>query len=304
MEPLVGETKHKLLSTLIVTVASFLGFEALSHIIGVYQLKGSLYVAFYVYAFHIFWLTFVFDLHLKKRGVLAIARLNHRGTKMFWEAFKNRVAHMRKWEYLRHYQNYLVLPGIIYWGTVTLLFLNPFKYQLKQLIAASSTIALSVAYWYMKEHVSKNLETRDHWLKVLSIVKLYAAFLIFSAIFGVTLVYAFGATFLFAANLTLTFLLLYQALFQHRLLDFSIFLWIALIAIAQAVLAVAVFSYWNNEYFAAGLVLVAVYNTMWGILHHYLDKTVTKKLVFEYFVMMLFIISFVLATHNFNQRVI
>src|SRR6185503_2499821 len=127
MQPLFNETKQKFLSTLIVTFGAFLGFEALSYIIGIYQLRGSLYVAFYVYAFHIFWLTFVFDLHLKKRGVLANARLNHKGIKMVWMACQDRIEHLRRWDYLRHYQNYLVLPGLLYWGTVILLFLNPFK---------------------------------------------------------------------------------------------------------------------------------------------------------------------------------
>src|SRR6185436_1965153 len=143
---MTSETKQKFFSTLIVTLGAFLGFEALSYIIGIYQLRGSLYVAFYVYAFHIFWLTFLFDLHLKKRGVLANAKLNHKGLKMLWEAFKDRCGHMRQWEYLRHYQNYLVMPGIIYWSTVVLLFLNPFKWQLKTLIVVSSTIALNVTY--------------------------------------------------------------------------------------------------------------------------------------------------------------
>src|ERR1041385_1206594 len=119
------EKKTKNFSPLTVKAGAFLGFQALSYIIGIYQLRGSLYVAFYVYAFHIFWLTFIFDLHLKKRGVLANAKLNHTGAKMLWMAFLERIDHVKKWEYLRHYQNYLVLPSLIYWSTVVLLFLNP-----------------------------------------------------------------------------------------------------------------------------------------------------------------------------------
>ena len=301
---MTSEQKEKFLSTLIVTIGAFLGFEALSYIIGIYQLKGSLYVAFYVYAFHIFWLTFLFDLHLKKRGVLATAKLNHRGIRMVWEAFIQRIEHVRKWEYLRHYQNYLVLPGLLYWSAVILLFLNPFDYQLKQLIVISSTAALSVAYWYMKEHISRRLEAMDHWIRVLSVVKLFAAFLVYSAAVGTTIHFGFGPDFLFAAAATLTFLLLYQALFQHRLLNFQIVIWILVIAFAQGVASYWVYNNWNTEYFTAGLVMLAVYNTLWGILHHHLDKTLTRKVVFEYVIMMVFIITFLLAGHNFNQRVI
>lgn len=304
MNPIMSEQKHKFLSNLIVTIGAFLGFEAISYAIGIYQLKSSLYLSFYIYAFHIFWLTFLFDLHLKKRGVLGIARLNHRGAKMVWEAFKQRIEHLGKWEYLRHYQNYLVLPGILYWSTVVLLFLNPFRGELKQLIIFSATLAMSVAYWFMKEHVTRQLEHLDEWIKVLSVVKLFAGFLVYSATLAVTFSYGFGPIFLLSAIITLTFLLLYQALFQHRLLNFSIFLSIVIIALAMGVVSMWVYSNWSSEYFTGGLVMLAVYNMLWGILHHHLDQTLTRRVVFEYLVMLVFVISFLFASHNFNQRVI
>ena len=304
MQNLFNEQKQKILSTLMVTVGAFLGFEAISFVFGLYQLKIGLYLSFYIYAFHIFWLTFLFDLHLKNRGVIANARLNHRGLKMVWEAFKDRCAHVRRWEYIRHYQNYLVLPGLIYWSTVVLLFLNPFKWQLKELIVISSTVALNVAYWYMKEHISRKLEARDHWIKVLAIVKLFAAFLVFSALVGTTQYFNFGSDFLLMSTLTVTFLLVYQALFQHNLLNFQIFLWIVIISLIMSAVSLWVFSSWNAEYFTAGLVMAAVYNMLWGVLHHHLDKTLTRQVVFEYLVMMVLILSFIFASHNFNQRVI
>src|SRR5258708_4941221 len=303
-KPLFNERKQKLLSTLIVTVGAFLGFEALSYIIGIYQLKGSLYVAIYVYAFHIFWLTFLFDLHLKKRGVLANARINHQGWKMLQMAFVDRIEHVRRWEYLRHYQNYLVLPGFIYWATVILMFLNPFNMGLKQTVIVCSTFALNVAYWFMKEHISRRLEHEVHWIKALSLVKLYAAFIVFSAVLGVTFYFGYHVSFLFSAVVSMTFLLIYQALFQHRLLNFSIFFWIAIISLAMGIVSLWVYSNWSVEYLTAGLVMLAVYNSMWGILHHYLEHTLTKKIAFEYLAMMIFIVSFVFASHNFNQKVI
>ncbi len=300
----MNETKNKIISVIIVTVGAFLGFQALSYIIGIYQLDDSLYVALYVYAFHIFWLTFVFDLHLKKRGVLANARLNHQGIKMFWMAFHERIEHLKRWDYFRHYQNYLVLPGLIYWGTTTLLFLNPFNTAFKQLLSIASTIALSVAYWYMKEHVSRQLEHKDHWLRWLSLVKLYTAFIIFSSTVGVTFYYGFSASFLLLAVLALTFLLVYQALFQHRMLNLSVFLWIIVIALSMGVISLWVFQNWGSEYLTAGLVMLAVYNTLWGILHHKLENTLTKKMAFEYIAMMVLVVSIVFASHNFNQRII
>ncbi len=298
------ENRQKILSTLIVTIGAFLGFEAISTALGIYQLRSGLVLSLYIYVFHIFWLTFIFDLHLKKRGVLATARLNYKGAQMLWMAFMDRIEHLRNWNYLRHYQNYLVLPGIIYWGTVTLLLLNPFDTGFKQALAICSTVALGVTYWYMKEHISRNLEHENHWIGVLSLVKLFAAFLIFSATMGVTFYFGFGPGFVFMAILTLTFLLIYQALFQHRLLNFSAFLWVVTIALTMGIVSLWVYSNWSNEYFTAGLVMLAVYNACWGILHHYLENTLNKKIAFEYLAMMAFIVVLIFASHNFHQQVV
>lgn len=296
--------KQRYLSIFIVTLGAFLGFQAVSYTIGIFQLKIGLFLSLYIYAFHIFWLTFLFDLHLKKRGVLAIARLNNKGVRIFWEAFKQRVEHLKNWDYLRHYQNYLVLPAMIYWGTVSLLYLNPFKGELKQMIVWSATFAMGVAYWFMKEHISRRLEAQYSWIKVLSLVKLYAAFLLYCALIGVSFRYDLSVGFLMIATMIVTFLLVYQALFQHHLLTIHIFTWNIIIALAMGIIAVWVYTYWNAEYFSGGLVMLAVYNTLWGILHHELDKTLTRKIVFEYVIMMLLIISFLFAGHNFGQRII
>ncbi|MEO8065742.1 MAG: hypothetical protein ABI643_02710 [Candidatus Doudnabacteria bacterium] len=304
MRPLIGEQHQKYLSASIATFGALLGFEAVSYITGIYQLKIAVLLSFYVYAFHIFWLTFIFDLHLKKRGVLAEASVNFKGAKMVWEAFKERFSHIRRWEYLRHYQNYLVLPGLIYWSTVVLILLNPFNITIKQFMVVSSTIALAVAYWFMKEQISRRMEVLHHWIRLLSVVKLFTAFLIYSAIVGVTIHFGYDAFFLFTAASSVTFLLIYQALFQHNLLNFSIFIWIVIIALAMGLVSLWVYSFWNYEYFTAGLVMLAVYNMFWGLLHNHLDKTLSRVVVFEYLAMMALLITILLATHNFNQRVI
>lgn len=304
MKPLVSAQNHKYISTLIISVGALLGFEALSYIVGIYQLTTALHVSFYVYALHIFWLTFVFDLHLKKRSVLVEARLNNKGARMLLAAFRQRIKHLHQWEYFRHYQNYLVLPGLLYWSAVILIFLNPFNNILKHLIILSASVAMSVAYWYLKEHVSRKLEALEHWIRVLSLVKLFAAFLVYSAVIGVTFHYGYSVDFLLPAIITLTFLLVYQALFQHELLNFQIFVWIIIISLVMGLVSLWVYNYWNTEYLTAGLVMLAVYNTLWGILHNYLDKTLTYKVAFEYLVMMIFIVSFLFASHNFNQKVI
>ena len=304
MQDLFSQQKQKMLSTLIVTIGAFAGFEALSYVVSLYQLKSALYLSFYIYFFHILWLIFVFDLHLKKRGVLAELRLNHRGMSLVWRALKARFAYMTQWHHFRHFQNHLVLPGLLYWSCVILIFLSPFNYPLKQIIILATTVCLNIGYWFMKEHVSQRMEAHSGSLKYLALVKLFAAFLVYCALMGVTIHFGYGATFLGLAAGTLTFLLIYQALFQHHLLSFGAFLWIVIISLVMAGVAMMVYQYWNTQYFAAGLVMLAVYNTLWGLLHHYLEKTLTWRIAFEYLAMTLLVLSLLLGSHNFNQRVV
>lgn len=303
MQPLVNEQKQKFLSTLIVSLGAFLGFEALSYLLGIYQLKSLILVSIYIYAFHLFWLTFLFDLHLRKRGVLAQARVNHKGFKMLWEALKERTEHVFNWQYFRHYQNYLILPGLIYWSAVILLFLNPFREPLKQVIVVTSSIAMTVTYWYMKEHFSHKLESHQFGIKILALVKLYTAFLLYSAVLGIMWYLGFDARFLLVAVFLLTFLLVYQALFQHDLLSFQIYFLLLGMAAVVSIISLWVYDYWKINYFTGGLVMLTAYNMLWGLLHHYLDHSLSKKVVFEYVLMTVLILSMLISGHDFGPRI-
>ncbi len=304
MKKLFTERKSKIISITLVTLGALLGFEALSYSIRIYQLNTALNLSFIIYLFHIFWLTFIFDLHLKKISIIGAYLAGRLDFKTFKAALYDRFSHVLNWTYFRHYQNYLVLPGLIYWSVVVLLFSNPFNHVLKQSIILFSTFAMSVAYWFMKEHVSRKLEHDHRWIKILALVKLFAAFLLYSALLAITLRYGFGAGFLLAGMITTTFLLIYQALFQHRLLTFNVFIWIICISLTMGIVSLWVYHNWNTQYFSGGLVMLAVYNTMWGLLHNYLDKTLTRRVIFDYLVMTVFIISVLFASHNFNQRII
>jgi hypothetical protein len=304
MRALFSERKNKILSNLIVTIGALLGFEALAFSMNLYQVHIYIFISFVIYFFHVFWLTFLFDLHLKKRGVLANARLNHKGLKMVWEALKDRLSHVKKWHYWQHYQNYLILPGTIYWSVVILMFLSPFKEPLKQLIILTATLSLSIVYWFMREHISRKLEVRERWISVLALAKLFAAFLIYSAILGMAWYYGFDWTMIFLSVFAMTFLLIYQALFQHGLFKFQVALGVFIISFLVSVVALWVYKFWNMDYFTGGLVMLAFYNAFWGMIHHFLEKSLTKKVFWEYFFMLILVISILLASHNFGQRVI
>lgn len=304
LKPLMGERKQKFVSTLFVSFTAFLGFEALSDILSAYQIQTFVKVSLWVYAFHIIWLTFLFDLHFKNRGVIATAHLDLKGLKFFWRALKDRTAHVFTWKYYRHYQNYLILPGLLYWSIVILLFLNPFKEPLKQLIIITGTACMSTAYWYMKEMFSRNMEASEWGIKVLALVKVLAAFFIYAAAFGITWYYGFGLDFLLPAVFSVTFLLVYQALFQHKLLTFNLYFLILGIAGVCSLASFWVYQYWNWNYLSGALIVLAIYNTLWGFLHHHLEKTLTRKLVVEYTLMLVVILSILIAGTNFSSRII
>lgn len=299
----MNEEKQKFLSTLIVSIGAFLGFEALSLTAGLYQVKNYVVLSIYIYLFHVFWLTFIFDLHFKKVSIIGAYLSGELESHLVWQAIKDRVSQMLMWSNFRHYQNYLVLPGIIYWTTVCLLFLNPFKELIKQVIVIGSSLAMVVAYWYFKDFFSKKLEVHEVGLHILSLVKLYAAFLVSASSLGISWYFGMGPEFLVMAVFALTFFLLYQALFHHKLLNFQVYLSLVIISSLVAVVAYLVFIYWGSGYLTGALVVLAVYNVCWGVLHHYLDNNLTKKIAIEYVLMTMVVLSLLLGGHDFMPRI-
>ena len=288
MKTLFGPVKHKIISVAIVSLGALLGFEALSFILGIYQIGMFVHVAVYIFLFHVFWLTFLFDLHLKNR---------------FWKSLKERTEHVFNWHYFRHYLNFYILPGLIYWSVVCILFLNPFNTLIKQTAIVAGSFCMSVAYWFFKETYSRKLELHEHSIKYLSLVKLFTAFLLYSAVLGITWYFGYGRNFLITFVFIGTYALLYQALFQHKLLSLNAHAFMLLTAAATTAAGLAVYQFWNSEYFTGGLVLLSVYNFMWGILHHRMDKTLNAKVIGEYFFITVLLLSILISTHNFGPRI-
>ena len=128
---------------------------------------------------------FLYDLHFKNPGALSraikrhetVAYWLHRSCKILFSAFWDRIYHIRSWRYFKHFQNYLLLPGIIFWSTVSLLYLNLGRTEVQQTFILLSSIALIITYWYLKEIFRRKKEIVDHDIfVVLSVVKLYSVF--------------------------------------------------------------------------------------------------------------------------------
>jgi hypothetical protein len=303
MKPIMSEQKQKFISTLIVSVGAFIGFEALSITLDLYQLRHYASLAVYIYIFHVLWLTFLFDLHFKKTSVVGAYLSGELSGNLVWQAIKQRVSYMMQWHYFRHYQNFLVLPGIIYWTTVCLLFLNPFREDIKQLIVVTSSLSMTIAYWYFKDFFSRQLETHEFGLRMLALVKLLAAFFAFASALGISSYFGLGSELMALAVFSMTFFLIYQVLFQHKLLDFNAHIWMLAISTVVSAAAFWVYAYWGAAYLTGALVVLAVYNVMWGLLHHHLDKNLTKKIVIEYILMTMVLLSLLIGSHDFMPRI-
>lgn len=303
MRKLLSEQEQKFLSTLIVSLGAFLGFEALSIIIGLYQIKVYLWLSIFIYFFHVVWLMFLFDLHLKKRSVIGAFFSGELEGSMIKQALKERFLYMKNWHHFRHFQNFLVLPAVLYWAAVVLVFLNPFKEPLKQMVVILASLSMTVAYWYFKDFLSKQLEMHELGARILSLVKLIAAFLVFSAALGAIWYFGLHWSFLVLAVFCLTFILIYQSLFQHRLLSLQVYPLVLATSFLVALTSFFIYFYWGVNYLTGGLVILGVYNSLWGILHHHLEKTLTKKLAFEYVAMLVLILSFLIAVQDFTPRI-
>ena len=299
----MNHNTQKLLSVVIACAATYFGFQALDLISGIYQIGTYFTVSWYVYAFHVFWLTFLFDLHLKGGGHLAHARSHFKGVAIFWHAFKGRVRHLYHWTYLRHYLNYLILPTIVYWSVVFLMYLNPFHELFKDGLIILSTAALGVIYWYLKEAFSHHMEVRVTGLKILALAKVLGAYLAYTSLLSLGWYYALGLNVLLPAVFIISFLLVYQVLFQHRLLKIHMYPSIMAFASVMALIFATVYQNWGINYYVAGLLVAIFYNTFWGILHRYLDKTLTRRLLIEYVFMLVVLASLILATQNNYGRI-
>ncbi|MBX4204818.1 MAG: hypothetical protein KW788_01355 [Candidatus Doudnabacteria bacterium] len=294
--------QHKIISALIVTTITFLGLESLAVIIGLNQLSAFVTTAVYLFLFHVFWVAFVFDLHLKHTQAVSVTSARYAA--LVRSAIIHRFQHFFHWPYVRHFLNYFILPSVLFWAAVILLYLNPFASELKQIIAIFSTLTFAAYYWHMKEHLSANLEAHHKWLRLLGTTKLFAVYFAFAAILGFSWYYGLGKHIVFYYVLAAAFFLIHQALFSYGYHRSSLLIVNFVAAVIMGFVGTWVYSNWTYQYFTGALILLAMYNTVWGFIHHSLDRTFTTKVALEYLVMGILVVSIIFATHNFGTRII
>lgn len=298
MRAIINPQKQKFVIALVAALVSFLGFLASSQVIATYQIALFLKVSLYVYLFLVFWQTFIFDLHLRKPRTYADI------TRTVADSLRERFEYLKHGHHWPHFQNYLILPGIIYWTTIVLLFLNPFNELLKEVWIVLSTLALTTSFWYLKTVFYAHREAGRGARQMIFLTKLYASFLAFTAALGTTRYFGYGAEWFSILVFVLSFLLLYQALFQHHFVNFAMLKFMLATGILLAACGYVIYFLWNVNFWSGALVLSAIYNAIWGIVHHkYIDNNLTRKIVYEYLAVLFVILVIVFSTTNFAQRI-
>lgn len=291
MKPIIHPGKQKFIIVLVAALAALFGFESAGLAFAANQAAAFFKIAFYVYIFLVIWQMFVFDLNLKK----SLPEL----VKRFWY-----LAEKQHWI---HFQNYLILPAAVYWAMVVVIYLNPFDFRQNQIWAIFSTLALAISFWYLKTVFYAHKENPGLPRDLIFAAKLYASFLAFAAALGAVRYFDLGRDdgWLFAlAAFCVTFVLMYQALFQHHYVGFGQLRYLLLAAAGIGLAGYFLYYLWNVNYFSGALVLAAGYNTIWGIIHHkYLDRDLRREIVYEYLAVLFVILVIVFGTTNFAEKI-
>lgn len=304
---------QKAISLILTSLFALGGFEALIYILNLNQPGIYLQTAFWLFLFLIIWMAMLFDLHLKNPGSLAraikrheaVGHWLHRTGRVCATAVSDRLAHLRRWRHINLWLHYLLVPSFIFWGTISLFYINFGFPKIQQIIALLSALALIVGYMFVKEDLYRKKEVMDDDIFVaLAMIKIYASAVLFASSLAMLRRFCLPADFFVLETFAYTFLLIYQALFQHKLVTFKN------IAISLAIAAILgqagffVYLYWGYNYFTGAIFLSVCYNLLWGAFHYHLDRALTWKALAELLVISALIAAMVLSVTNFHARIL
>ena len=281
---------HHIIEVFVVSLISFVSFEALISVTNLYQPKIYIELSFAIYIILLFWMFFIFDIYFRSRDVLILSY--------------SRFSHFFSWNNIRYFQNYVILPAAVYWGTVILIGINFGHRGLQQTLTVCSSLALICNYSFFHKIFGARIKG-DNELQfiILTYVKMYASWVLYAGILGITWYYCYPSHVYYLAIFTITLILLYQALFQFHADTFRNVIPSLSIALVITAVSVFVYSFWNVNYFTAGLLLTAIYNFCWNILLHRIKKTLTPEVFVEQLAFLLLLLVMVFGVTNFKERI-
>ena len=305
--------RQKIVSATLIALVAYGGLYVLTYIINLNQPIIFLKAALLIYLYLSFKITLLYDLHFKNPGALKRAQARHesvshwlvRGLKVVGSAFMDRISHLRKGRQLLRFQNFLILPGLLYWPTVIFLYLNMGSFKVQAAMVFLSGTALVVTYWFLKEAMLRKLERVDEDIFAsLSAIKIFAAALSFGGTMAIMHRFCIEPRFFVAAVFCLTFLLIYQALFQDGRLSAKNTAWTLVISGIQAAGGYFVYRHWGYNYYTASIFMAATYNFMWSTFHYHLGQVLTKRAFLEILFICAIITLMVFSVTNFKAEIL
>lgn len=304
---------QKVLSQILFSAATLFGWEALVYVINLNQPKIYLQVAGYFAAYLIIKIAFFYDLHYKCRPVMICARPGH---DTFWSGFlckvetltiflSERLSHFISWSKFKRLLQYLPLPTLLFFPTLILVYINLGRETLQQAVVLGSTLALSVNYWFIKDAFHKKEEFLNHTAFLyMQMVKLYAAFLIFTGLLGLWHWFCLPLPGLYAASFLSAFFLIYQAVPQFKKISLEDVGYNLIIAAAMSAATGLAYFYWGFNYVTAGLFLMGLYNFFWGTFAYATRRRLTWRIFLEYLIVTLFVFVVALLLTNFQAKIL
>jgi len=305
--------QQKIISAVLIAIVAFGGLEALVYIVNLDQPIIFLKAAFFIWLYLSLKITLLYDLHFKNPGALKRAKARHenivhflhRSWRIFSTAFAERFSHIFSKHHWLQFQNYLILPGFLFWATVILLYVEMGNQRLQQILVLLSGSSIVVIFWYLKEAFLRKTEKVDRDIfAALAAMKIYATAVAYAAALAILRRFCLDAWLFTAAVFCLTFLLMYQALFQHKLVEIKNMSWTLLISAFQGTIGYFVYRYWGYNFFTAAVLMAASYNFFWGTFHYHLDKALTRKVFFEILLICAVIALMVFSVTNFKARLL
>jgi hypothetical protein len=306
--------KHqKIISAGLIAFVAYGGLYILAYIVNLNQPVIFLKAALLIYLYLSFKITLLYDLHFKNPGALERAQVRHesvphwlsRGLKILGSAFVDRISHLLRGHQLLRFQNFLILPGLLFWPTAIFLYVNMGSTKIQAAMVFLSGTALVVTYWYLKEAMVRgSAKVGEDIFVSLSAIKIYAAALSFGGTMAIMHRFCVEPRFFVAAVFCLTFLLIYQALFQDGRLSAKNTAWTVLISAIQAVAGYFVYLKWGYNYYTAAIFMAAIYNLMWGTLHYHLGNALTKRAFLEILFVCAIITLMVFSVTNFKAELL
>lgn len=305
--------QQKIISAILVAIVAFGGLEILVYIINLNQPAIFIKAAFFIWLFLALKITLLYDLHFKTPGALTRAKAKHgnlprrlhRLLKITREAFSDRVSHLLTRHHWLQFQNYLILPGLLFWATVALLYLEMGNQQSQQLFVALSGSGLVLIYWYLKEIFSRKTEKVDRDIfAALGAVKIYATAITYGSAMAILRHFCLQAELFAAGVFSVSFLLMHQALFQHQIARLENLLRVLLISLALGGIGYFVYRYWGYNFYTAAIFMTAVYNLLWGTFHYHLDQVLNRRRFLETLLICAIVALMVFSVTNFKARLL